>query len=107
MITRLWRTEVDPTRLDEYDTFAQGESLPMFRQQQGFLGALFLRSGTQACVITLWQDEHAVDGLTNSASYQGTVRRIIDSGLLVGGASLEVFDTQMATFEPGVARHAP
>jgi hypothetical protein len=43
MIARIWRTSIDETRADQYLDFARSRSLPMFRSQQGFVGALFAR----------------------------------------------------------------
>ena len=42
---RIWRTNVDPLRVEEYARFAQDVSLPIFRVQQGFLGVLFAGAG--------------------------------------------------------------
>lgn len=53
MIARLWRTQVDVTRRAEYEQFAQEQSLPMFRQQRGFLGVFFLRDHQDCLVLSL------------------------------------------------------
>jgi hypothetical protein len=53
MIARLWRTQVDLTRLVEYEQFAETRSLPMFRQQRGFLGVFFLREHHNCLVLSL------------------------------------------------------
>lgn len=92
MIVRIWRTDVDPERVEEYERFAQEHSLPMFKQQQGFLGALFLRSEEGFAVQTLWQDMAAVDALAQSDSYQQTVHRLQDTSLLRGEQTVEVFE---------------
>jgi hypothetical protein len=41
MIVRIWRTQIDQARAGEYRDFAHSRSLPMFRAQPGFAGALF------------------------------------------------------------------
>ena len=44
MLVRIWRTQVDPFREAEYVAFTQDYSLPMFRQQPGCFGVLFLNA---------------------------------------------------------------
>lgn len=102
MIVRIWRTGVDPARVVEYETFAADESLPMFRKQSGFSGVLFLRTGGYASVVTLWEDMHAVERLADSPTYLETVKRIADSGILVGDQVIEVFEAHGLYVEPGV-----
>jgi hypothetical protein len=41
MIVRIWRTGIDGSRAEDYERFARDRSLPMFRAQTGFRGALF------------------------------------------------------------------
>jgi heme-degrading monooxygenase HmoA len=91
MIVRIWRTRVDPTRLEEYEVFAERHSLPMFRAQRGFLGVLFAGVGSERAVISLWEDAGAVTALDSSPSYRETVARISATGFLAGSASVEVF----------------
>ncbi len=43
MLARIWRTGVRPERFEEYARFAHERSLPMFREQRGFIGVLFMR----------------------------------------------------------------
>jgi hypothetical protein len=38
MVVRIWRTEIDVTRAEEYRDFAHSRSLPMSRAQPGFVG---------------------------------------------------------------------
>jgi heme-degrading monooxygenase HmoA len=102
VIVRIWRTGVDPDRVVEYETFAADESLPMFRKQSGFQGVLFLRTGGHASVITLWDDMHAVERLADSPTYFETVKRIANSGMLVGDQVIEVFEAHGLHVEPGV-----
>jgi hypothetical protein len=42
-IARIWRTQIDEHRADEYEYFADRESLPMFRAHEGFIGGWFKR----------------------------------------------------------------
>jgi heme-degrading monooxygenase HmoA len=91
MLVRIWRTEVKPDRFEEYEQFARECSLPMFREQRGFIGVLFLREGAdRAAVLTLWEEEQAVEELETSSSYRQTVEAILASGFLAKGQSVEV-----------------
>ena len=93
MVARIWRTGVKPERFEEYDWFARGRSLPMFRKQRGFIGVLFMREEEdQAAVITLWEDEKAVEELEASPLYRQTVEVILGSGLLAKEQSVEIFE---------------
>jgi heme-degrading monooxygenase HmoA len=92
MIARIWRTQVDSTRLEEYQRFAETYSLPMFRAQGGFLGVLFVGVESERAVISLWEDAEAAAALDSSPSYRETVARISAAGFLSGGSSVEVFE---------------
>ncbi len=59
----------------------------MFRKQSGFLGVLFLQ---------------AVERLADSPTYLQTLKRIADSGVLVGDQVIEVFEAHGLHVEPGV-----
>lgn len=90
MIARLWKTGLKPERIAAYETFARDISLPMFREQDGFLGCVMSRDGDQGQVLTFWRDQGAVDALAHSPSYLATVKRILAAGLLAGEQSTEV-----------------
>ena len=90
MIVRIWRTKIDPTRAGEYEAFARDQSLPMFRQQSGFLGVLFVGSDGRRAVATLWEDADSIERLSGSTTYQTTVSRLVETGLLRGQQSVEV-----------------
>jgi heme-degrading monooxygenase HmoA len=93
MLARIWRTGVKPERFEEYERFAHERSLPMFREQRGFIGALFMREeADRAAVLTLWEDEKAIEELEASSFYRKTVEVILGSGLLAGEQSVEVFE---------------
>ncbi len=102
MIVRIWRTGIDPGRVEEYETFAREYSVPMFRKQRGFQGVLFLRMGGRAAVITLWGNMYAVERLAGSPSYQETVKRIVETGILEGDQTVEIFEDHGFHVEPGV-----
>jgi heme-degrading monooxygenase HmoA len=92
MVARIWRTGVKPERFEEYERFARERSLPMFREQRGFVGVLFMREkADRAAVLTLWEDEKAVGELEASPLYRQTVEAILGSDLLEGEQSVELF----------------
>ena len=82
MIVRIWRTALDESRADEYERFARERSLPMFQQQPECLGALFTRAEQGRAVVTLWEDEAAVERLESDPSYCATVEAITSAGFL-------------------------
>jgi heme-degrading monooxygenase HmoA len=93
MVARIWRTGVKPERFEEYERFAHERSLPMFREQRGFIGVLLLREeADRAAVLTLWEDEKAVEELEASSLYRQTVEDILGSGLLAAEQSVDVFE---------------
>ena len=52
MTARLWRTGLKKGRVAAYETFAREISLPMFQEQDGFLGCVMSRdadTGLTAC----------------------------------------------------------
>ena len=104
MIVRIWRTQVDATRLEEYDVFAERHSLPMFRAQRGFLGVLFAGVANERAVISLWEDAGAAAALDSSPSYRETVARISATGFLTGSASVEVFEVHGGDLRPVLSR---
>ena len=92
MLARIWRTGVRPERFEEYARFAHERSLPMFREQRGFIGVLFMREeADRAAVLTLWEDEKAIEELEASSLYRQTAEVILGSGFLAGVQSVEVF----------------
>ena len=69
MIVRLWTTNVDESRIAEYEENERTRSTPMFHRQPGCLGVLFLRSGEDCCALTFWKDLESVERLKTSESY--------------------------------------
>ncbi len=79
MLVRIWRTGVDAARLAEYGEFERKRSLPMFREQRGLLGVLFLREADdRAAALTFWEDGEA----------------LLAAGLLRGEQPVEVFEVE-------------
>jgi heme-degrading monooxygenase HmoA len=100
MIARIWRTKVDPTRLEEYRRFALTRSLPIFRASRGFLGVLFVGAEDDRAVISLWDDAEAAAALDSSSSYRETVALISTAGFLVGDSSVETFEVEGGDLGP-------
>jgi heme-degrading monooxygenase HmoA len=100
MLARIWTTGIDVARADEYERFAREESLPMFHAQPGFRGVLMMREGDTCRVITLWEDQAAIDRLADSPGYQATVRRIVATGFLKGGQTTEVGAVHLLDLKP-------
>lgn len=108
MLLRIWRTGVDPNRWDEYARFEREHSAPMFRQQPGCRGVLFLRldgdAGAAAC--SFWDRLKSIEALATSPSYRATVARLASTALLTGEQSVEVFAIASGALDalPGVDR---
>lgn len=95
MIARVWRTGLNPARLEAYRHFERAQCLPMFFRQPGFLGGLFLREAANRAVsLTLWEDSGAVEALESSPSYRKTTRELVEGELLAGEPSVEVWEVQ-------------
>jgi quinol monooxygenase YgiN len=93
VIVRIWRTELDDARADEYESFARQRSLPMFQSRQGCLGVLFTRAQSGRAVVSLWTDRAAADQLDSDPEYQATVEAILASGFLRPPQIVETFET--------------
>lgn len=106
MIVRIWRTEIDATRADEYRAFASSRSVPMFRKQEGFAGVLFAAASSGRVVITLWHDLDAVEALDHSPTYKSTVAEIQSTGFLRGESTVEVLELEDAFFTPAILHEA-
>jgi heme-degrading monooxygenase HmoA len=94
-VARLWIAEVDRDRAPEYESFARDISIPMFRSQPGYCGALMMRDGERCLVLTLWESGEAADALRSSASYNATVDAIRSRGFLFGEQKLELFPVHL------------
>lgn len=93
------------TRVSEYEQFAQERSLPMFHQQQGFLGLFFLGTQKDRAVLSLWKDLSCVEALAQSSTYQETSAQLAATGLLVGQTSVEVFEVQGGSLDLQALTH--
>jgi len=100
LVVRIWRTGLDESRAPEYDDFAVGISLPMFRRRAGFLGVLFAGVGAERAVITLWSGWAAVAALEESADYRSTVRSIEAAGFLRPPQQVELLPVHSSWTEP-------
>jgi heme-degrading monooxygenase HmoA len=98
MIVRIWRTQIDQARAGEYRDFAHSRSLPMFRAQPGFAGALFAAQRAERVVITLWRDLASVKALDRSHTYQAAVAEIEATGFLHGQSTVEVLALEEPCF---------
>src|SRR5262245_51362837 len=84
-LARIWTTTIDPERALDYERFAREVSLPMFKEQTGFVGVLMLREHEKCQVITIWQSPEAVEALGSSPTYRETVEQIVAEGFIRGG----------------------
>jgi len=99
MIVRIWRTHIGQARAGEYRDFAHSRSLPMFRMQPGFVGALFAGRRADRVVITLWRDLASAQALGHSRAYQATVAEIEATGFLQGQSTVEIFELEEVFLE--------
>jgi heme-degrading monooxygenase HmoA len=106
MIVRLWTTCVDKNRIAEYEDNEQNRSTPMFRQQPGCLGVLFLRSGENCFALTFWKDLESVERLKTSPSYLEASAFYSNSGMLLGEPSLQVFEVKGGFLNPEATAQA-
>lgn len=88
--SRTWRASIAEGREQDYETFARDVSLPMFRQQDGFMGVTMARDGTDCTVMTLWRDAAAIAALDGSESYRQTVDALQSTGILTDTTTAEV-----------------
>jgi heme-degrading monooxygenase HmoA len=96
MVMRIWRTGIEESRSDEYRRFAEGNSVPMFSAQAGFVGVFFAAAPGTRAVVTFWESAAAAEALEQSASYLHTVEAIVATGILCGPTSTEIFELEGA-----------
>jgi heme-degrading monooxygenase HmoA len=95
VIVRVWRTKIDPGRIEEYQRFEQERCMPILRKQPGLLGELFRRQAEdQAASLTIWEDAGVVEALQSSPSYRETAHGLAESALLARDQSVEVFEVE-------------
>jgi heme-degrading monooxygenase HmoA len=97
MIVRLWKTKVKTTALPEYEENERTRSTPMFKEQPGCLGVLFLRFEDECVALTFWSDWDAVNRLKTSKSYLEASAFYSESGMLTGEPSLQVFTSRVSS----------
>lgn len=100
LIARIWRSNIDLGSIDDYEQFARERSLPMFRRQHGFVGALMLRDESECQVITLWRGRASVALLDSSPQYRHTVRLLKRLGMLRGEQTVELTRAHLFAAEP-------
>jgi heme-degrading monooxygenase HmoA len=98
MVVRLWKTQVKKSALATYEENERNRSLPMFKEQPGCVGVLFLRSEDTCFALTFWKDLDAVDQLKTSKSYLEASAFYELSGMLVGEPSLQLFEVKGGFF---------
>lgn len=91
MIVRVWKVRIAEGMTQALETFANDVSLPMFRQQQGFLSVIFSRSDDVCATVILWDRAESIEALEASEEYQEVVRKIEESRILEGEHITEVF----------------
>ncbi|GEM_PF-959530 len=107
MIIRIWRAEVDPSRVAQYEEFAREHSLPMFRKQRGLLGVVFSRASNRALVLTIWENQEAIADLEASPTYRDTVTRIHRAGFVREDTTVELFDVHGGTLTSALLDRLP
>ena len=92
MRVRIWKTDYDPAGHDRLMQYANTVSLPALSGRPGNRGVLFyIREGYME-VLTLWQDQAAIDALEADPVYAETVAGIRALEVLGREQSVEVFD---------------
>lgn len=91
-VARTWRAQIHEDRIDDYLTFLEDRSVPMFRSFPGCLGAVFLRDRDLVTVVSVWADRSAVDALSTNALYAETVEAMESSGILVSTEAATVHE---------------
>lgn len=89
-VARTWRAKIHSDRTDDYLTFLEGQSRPMFRALPGCLGAVFLRDGDDVTVVSVWADGSAVEALSTNSLYAKTVAALESSGILASTEGAKV-----------------
>jgi heme-degrading monooxygenase HmoA len=92
VLIRLWRTKLVQSRIAEFEENERNRSAPMFKQQPGCLGVLFLGTNDDCLVLSFWKDRNSVDALASSPSYRAVVDFYSSSGMLIGTPTLDVFE---------------
>lgn len=94
-VARIWKAAIDPTRGEEYESFARTVSVPMFQQQPGFTGVAMLRNGSECVVISFWRSLGDAEALKHSESYRACVTALLQLGLLRGEQVTSLMDLHL------------
>ena len=86
--------------MKEYEEFERQESEPMFREQAGNLGVLFVRLQAGCAAVSFWKDSRSIEQLARSKTYQQTVKKLRATGLLKGTQDIEVFEVKGGFLSP-------
>lgn len=92
MLTRIWRTEFDPGRIDELVEFAHYVSAPMFARLRGCLGHVYAVGGDTWITQTYWDSEESIRRAEASNVYRDVVARILQLGVLGSSQTTEVYE---------------
>ena len=93
LIMRIWTTRIHSDREADYRAFANSRSRAMFRLQAGCLGVVLLHGANDeygAC--SFWRSAADIEALEASAAYQETVAALHATGILLGEASVRVYE---------------
>ena len=105
MLLRIWRTGVDPQRWPEYARFEREHSLPLFRQQAGSMAWFsYARRTAPARPPAHSGKTGAPSNSSRSHIPTKQLARLLDTGLLTGTQSVEVFEVATGALDalPGV-----
>jgi hypothetical protein len=107
MITRIWKTRFDPTRLTELQEFADTISAPMLEVFPGCIGQIHANDGQTWITQTFWESHDHIAQAETDPRYRDTVRAILAAGFLYGDQTTELFDVTFSTLSdtnrPGVS----
>jgi heme-degrading monooxygenase HmoA len=95
---RIWSCTIKRGRAQDYETFAQEVSLPMFRSQPGFLACLMSRTENECDVLTLWDTQASIEALGSSRSYNATVEKIRAAGFILSEQGVTISPVHLAAF---------
>jgi len=98
MYARVFRVEVDMTRIDDGVEIYEDGYVPSAREQKGFLGAMLLgdRATGKGMAISMWESEE--DARENEQS--GFVQQVLGkfTGILTGAPVMEGYEIMVRAF---------
>jgi quinol monooxygenase YgiN len=98
MFARIFRVEVDTSRIDEGIEIYEDGYVPEARQQEGFLGAMLLgdRETAKGMAISMWEDEAAARATEQSGFVQQVIGRF--TGILTRTPQMENYEIMVKAF---------